>query len=322
VSRRRALALLAVLLAFGFLAAAVARDWSAVEDFEWEIQAGWLLGGIALVMVNFAGVGLGYGLMVRRLMGPAAPGLWPLLRIWALSQLGRYVPGSVVMVVGRLELGREIGVPRKVSLAASAYEQALSLATAALAGLVWLVALSDGDLDGPLWLVALLPLGLALLHPRPFGALASRALSLVNREPLEVLLRPREVAVATLWFAACNIAIALGVWMLVRSAAGPEAGSAAFVGFAYLLSFTVALLAFVVPSGLGIRDGLLALALAERLPGGVAVAVAIGLRLVMTAIELLFAGLVVLAARRFRSGQPHYHGPRSDPPAGSDPLRP
>jgi hypothetical protein len=233
-----------------------------------------------------------------------------MLRVWSLAQLARYVPGTVVMIVGRIELGRRIGVPRRVSLAASVYEQALLLATAAIGGAVFLLTLSDARPAGELWLVALVPVGLALLHPRPFRAIADRGLRLVGREPLTDVLSGREVMSALCWYAVSNACVGLAVWMLVRAAAGPEAGGAAFVGTAYLLAFTVAMLAFVVPSGLGIRDGLLALALTENLPGGVAVAISIGVRLALTVIELGFVGIVLAAERRFRPETPHYHDRR------------
>jgi uncharacterized membrane protein YbhN (UPF0104 family) len=70
------------------------------------------------------------------------------------------------------------------------------------------------------------------------------------------------------------------------------------VGLAFLLSFAVSMLAFVFPSGLGVREGAFALALSQNLPGSVAVAVAVGTRLVLTLVELAFIGAVALAGRR------------------------
>jgi uncharacterized membrane protein YbhN (UPF0104 family) len=57
------------------------------------------------------------------------------------------------------------------------------------------------------------------------------------------------------------------------------------------------MLAFVFPSGLGVREGAFALALARNLPGGVAIAVSAGVRLVLTLAELVFVAAAVLLAR-------------------------
>jgi uncharacterized membrane protein YbhN (UPF0104 family) len=84
---------------------------------------------------------------------------------------------------------------------------------------------------------------------------------------------------------------------LVRSSAGPEAGDLGYVGLGYLLSFVVSMLAFVFPSGLGVREAGFALALGRNLPGDVAVSLAVGVRLVVTASELAFVAAVSGAAR-------------------------
>ncbi len=84
---------------------------------------------------------------------------------------------------------------------------------------------------------------------------------------------------------------------MVRSAAGPEAGGPGFVGLAFLLSFAVSMVAFIFPSGLGVREGAFALALAQNLPTGVAVAISVGTRLVLTVVELIVIGIIVLVGR-------------------------
>jgi uncharacterized membrane protein YbhN (UPF0104 family) len=59
----------------------------------------------------------------------------------------------------------------------------------------------------------------------------------------------------------------------------------------------VSMIAFVFPSGLGVREGAFALALSQNVPGSVAVALSVGTRLVLTLVELAFIGAVVIAER-------------------------
>ena len=59
-----------------------------------------------------------------------------------------------------------------------------------------------------------------------------------------------------------------------RRAARPSWASA------FLLSFAISVIAFMFPSGLGVREGAFALALAQNVPTGVAVALSVGTRLV------------------------------------------
>jgi hypothetical protein len=64
------------------------------------------------------------------------------------------------------------------------------------------------------------------------------------------------------------------------------------------VAFCVAVLTFVVPSGLGTRDAALATAMSGVLAGTVATAIAVAFRIFQTAIELMFVGGVVGLGRK------------------------
>jgi glycosyltransferase 2 family protein len=70
------------------------------------------------------------------------------------------------------------------------------------------------------------------------------------------------------------------------------------VAAAYPVAFCVAVLTFIVPSGLGTRDAALAVAISAVLDDTVATAIAVGFRIFQTAIELLYVGAVVALNRR------------------------
>jgi glycosyltransferase 2 family protein len=287
--------LAAGLLVLGFLAWALVDGWSTVSAYNWDLEPWLLVLGILVLLAFYVTSALGYGAIIDRLHHPGPPPLVT-LSIWARSLLGRYVPGNVLMVLGRVVLSHERGVPRRATLAATVYEQALSLGVAAAGGVIWIAAFSGGD-DARLWLLALVPLGLLLLHPRLFGPASAWALKKAGREPLPRLLATRPLLGLLGWYAGIGALGGVGIWLLVRSAAGAEAGGPAFVGLAFLLSFAVSMIAFIFPSGLGIREGALAVALAQNVPSGVAVALSVGSRLVLTLVELAFIGGVVLLER-------------------------
>jgi hypothetical protein len=295
--RRRVAGLAAGLLVFGFLVAAVVRGWEKIATYDWQLEPGLLVAGLVVLLAFYLASGGGYVLILEELHAGSIPRRRS-LSIWARSLLGRYVPGSVLMVVGRAVLAREAGVPRRVSLAATVYEQTLGLGTAAIGSVIFLAAESTLGHGALIWLVALVPLCLVLLHPRVFRAASARVLRRLGREPLSRFLTARQMVGLAGWYALTTTLLVLAVWALVRSAAGPAVGGPAFVGLAFVLAYTVSMLALVIPSGLGLREGLFALALAQHLPGGVATALSVGLRLVITAVELVFVGACVLLARR------------------------
>jgi hypothetical protein len=299
---RRIGGLVAGLLVIGFLTVAVIGGWGKVSAYGWRFEPGFFALALAFAGASLLGTGLGYVAILERLSGRRLP-RWRLLSVWTRSLLARYVPGNVMMVAGRVVLGREAGVPGKVSLAASVYEQAYILGVSAVAAVGLLLAIGNLGHGPWVWLVAAVPFGLVLLHPRVFAPLSSKLLRRVGRVPLESFLSMREIAVFAAVYAVAYALLALAVWASVRAFAGPEAGGPLLVGGGFLLSFVVSMLAFIFPSGLGVREGIFALVLARNLPGEVAIAAAAASRLVLTFVEVLFAGAVGAIDRRRRSGQ-------------------
>jgi len=308
---RRLGGLVAGVLILGFLVWGITRDWDHISEYEWHLDPALLAAGTVVLLGFYAGTGLAYVSIVERLGVKAGVSRARLLAVWAKSLLGRYVPGNVLMVTGRVVLGREAGVPGRVSLAASVYEQALILTTAAVASLGFLAGYQGSG--GISWILPAVAVagGLVVVHPRVFRPLSTWALTRVGREPLGEFLSERQLVTLFLYYGAANAVGGIGVWLLVRGSAGPEAGGPDYVGLAFLLSFVVGMLAFVFPSGLGVRDAAFALALSRNLPGGVAVAVSAGIRLALIAVELLFVALVVGVSRlvhRMRDPAQHPRG--------------
>ncbi len=294
---RRWLGLGAAVLAVAFLGVALARGWSQATDYDWTLEPRLLLAGLGVLFVFYLASGMGYVAVIRALGAESVPPRRT-LSIWAISLLGRYVPGNALMVLGRMELGKNRGVSRRVSLAATVYEQALGLAMAAVGAALYLARHAGVVPDAARWLVVIVPLGLIVLHPRIFGPVSTRLLALAHRPPLAQLIPARLIGVLILWYALTATLLALGVWLLVRSAVGGISGAPLEVGGAFLLAFVLSMLAFIFPSGLGVRDGIFAAALAVSIPTGAAIAVSVGVRLVLTLVEVVAIGFMVLAARR------------------------
>ena len=154
------------------------------------------------------------------------------------------------------------------------------------------------DRDARLWFLALVPLGLLFLHPRIFGPLTAWALRKVGREPLPRLIPMGRLVALLGWYAARRgrpRASASGSACGRRPARTPAAS--AEIGLAFLLSFAVSMVAFIFPSGLGVREGAFALALAQNVPTGVAVALSVGARLLLTVVELVVIAVLAFLGR-------------------------
>ncbi|MBE0528193.1 MAG: hypothetical protein IH629_03185, partial [Thermoleophilia bacterium] len=139
-----------------------------------------------------------------------------------------------------------------------------------------------------------IPFLVALMHPRVFGPLAGRALRLLRRPPLEVTVGFGTVLGLLLLFTVDWLVAGTGAWLLARAITGLDVGALPLVIVAYALAYAAGMLAFFIPSGIGVREAVLTASLSSRLPGGVALTWALLLRLWVTVVELVFVGLVVV----------------------------
>jgi hypothetical protein len=297
---RLAIQLGIALLVFGFLVLTVVDQWSEIQAKGVHFEVLWLIPAFVVLPVFFALNAVGWDLILRFLGYRLGAGRAQVA--WGQPLLARYVPGSVLYVLGRVLLSEKAGVPRRLTVASIVYEQALQ-ATSAIAVAAYFV-ISHPDLQGqPLrWAVLLLiPLALCLLHPRVFGPLANRVLGAFGREPLPTAMPLRGVIAVLAFFVFNWGVVAVGLYCVARSVSPISTGDIPIVGAAQAIGYVAALATLVAPAGLGVRDAAFAWALKVATPGhsfAVASLIAIVVRGVLTVVEIVYVAIVSAMGRR------------------------
>jgi len=247
-------------------------SWMLALSFVPLLAAKFLLGENARIAATRSGIAIGYV--------DAA-------RLYNLSQLGKYLPGSIWQFVGRAaayrsRLGAGYGQIRDSLLTESLWIVGGALAIgAALSGAPLWRFMRDRAPESLLWwLLALAALGLS----------ATLVLFVWRRGWLLRYLRsavptPRALLVqAGIWGL-----LGLSFWILVR-ACDMQAGLLFSIGLfagGYALGFLVPF----APAGLGIRDAVLTVGLLPYAPAGEALAATVMARLVYLAAELLIVAV-------------------------------
>jgi glycosyltransferase 2 family protein len=297
---RLALQLGIALVVFGFLVLTVVDQWSEIQDKGVHFHVVWLIPAFLILPLFFALNALGWDLILRFLGYRLGAGRAQVA--WGQPLLARYVPGSVLYVLGRVLLSERAGVPRRLTIASVVYEQAIQATSAIILAAYFII--SHPDLQGQPWrwaVLLLIPLGITLLHPRVFGPLANRVLRAFGRDPLPATMSARGV-IAVLAFYTLNWGvIAVGLYCVVRSVSTISADDILVVGSAQAFGYVAALATLVAPAGLGIRDAAFAWALKVATPGNsfaVASLIAIVVRGVLTVVELVYVAAVTALGRR------------------------
>jgi glycosyltransferase 2 family protein len=253
---------------------------------------------VAFLVYYFAQAGFWW--LLLRGCGASSP-FWPAASVWGKSILARYLPGNVFMFVGRAWMSHSHGLPVERVTAAMVYEQALGVCGALLAVAVLFPFWEYRPGVTALSLLAV-PVLVALMHPRVFGPVAGWALRLLRRPPLKVTLGFGAVLGMLCLFTLDWLIAGTGAWLLARAITGLGVDDLPLVIVAYALAYVAGMVAFFIPSGIGVREAVLTASLSKELPGGVALTWALLLRLWVTVVELVFVGLVVGIEALLRRG--------------------
>ena len=265
----------------------LASQWSEVRDDIADAEVGWLVAAVVCAGAAMTWIAACW----RRAMAVlgAVPDRSRTIAWYFAGEIGKYVPGAVWPVLGRGELARRGGVPRhraypSVGLSLAALYLA-ALGTAAL--LVPLDLAKQAESPAALALLALLPLGLAVLHPRILTVGRDLLVRFTGRGA-DISIPPWRATVAVV---ACYLPAWLFIWAATWCVARSLIPDPPIlrIGIATTLSWTAGFVAVPVPAGAGVREAVFVAS--SGLPAGLGATVAIGSRLAFLLVDVIGAAL-------------------------------
>ena len=218
-------------------------------------------------------------------------------RLFYLSQLGKYLPGSVWPVLAQMEFGRRWGLGRTVMVAANLLFLGVITASGIVAGAILLPWSSADGLARYWWLLlALIPLT-AGLHPRTLPALLAWLWRRLGKEPLGITLTGTGLARAGAWAALAWMLLGAHITVLASAFGRPNVGEVAAATGAMALGWAAGIIFIPAPAGAGVRDTVLALTLAPLIGTTPAVTVALASRVLLVVADVALAGQAGLRQR-------------------------
>ncbi len=294
---------------FLFLGKMVWDNWNQVRDASFTFKVfPFILSTLIFVLSYFIQVWAWY-LVTLRLEIALSP--LETLESWFYSQLGKYLPGKIWLVLGRFYFYRSKGKSKK-NITAALYVEMVTMFSAA--GLIFLAVLVVHREIGLFhsweefgWLVLLLFFGLFFLHPRVLQEILNWFLVRWKREPISL-----SVSYAHILWILCVcllswIAGGIGFYLFIVSFYSVASGTIPFLTGALAASSMLGLVAIFAPSGLGVREGALVYLLSFVMATPVAVIISILTRMWMTLIEIGLIGVVYLFGHfsKYGSGTEH-----------------
>lgn len=213
-----------------------------------------------------------------------------------LSQLGKYIPGKVGLVLVRMDAYR--GFSKKKIAVATGFEMILGVASACILVLVGLIYAAEFLPGYAVYgAIALLAVLLVLLYPPFFLKLVNFGFKLIKREPIEESPSYRTTIKFMLAYILVGLLHGMGLLFVLKSLAPVPFEYYMTITAVYYAAGIVGLISFFAPAGIGVREGILMLVLPLFIPEPVVIVGAIIIRLLMTAAELTLAGVFSLAEK-------------------------
>ncbi len=251
----------------------------------------------------------------------------PVVRVWSMSELARYVPGSVMQFVGRVFLIKPYGVSGSVCSTSQILELTIFLLSNIIIALTSVFYLGYRNMHGlaRFWLLlvaALVPLLLLILHPKVFYPIINRVLAKLKKPSIAVKIRKRSLTALAGWTILGLLWQSLAVWLITRNVLHLPIEKWWQLAGAYSLAWCAGFLAFWAPGGVGVREFVFATAMQfalppavrEKLPAspeavsGILIVLAVLLRLWTIAGELIVAAVFYSWDFRGAKGDPNAPG--------------
>ena len=292
---RAAQVVLAVVIVY-FVYVSVATQLRKSNFLALHFSIGYLVASWVVIGLYYVLFAVGLTLVIRAL--GYRPRFRDIFKLSYATNLGKYVPGGVWQVAGKVALARQAGIDRHAALVASVVESAVSVTGGLLLFLTTTLLGGPYPASLPKWpLFVLIAVIFIALQPQIFARVVRVAMRLLHVDGEPPHLRFRQTVWLVFYYAGTWLVAGAGFWLFTRAlTSSPGANWLVYSGF-YAAASVGGLLVLFAPAGLGVREGFLALLMRDVVAGGAgtAVIVAFAARVWSTAMELLLsAGAVAM----------------------------
>jgi uncharacterized membrane protein YbhN (UPF0104 family) len=282
-----------IVVVFFFLVRSLILNWSKIPFERIQFNVLLLVLSFCALILYFMLYSKSWQAIMQALGAPIAfsQSIWMI----ATTQIGKYLPGKVWYIVGRVYVGRKADLEGKKLTLSMVLELGLVYITG---GIIFAFAtLIAGDYETT-WLIISVILTIAaiiVLHPRILGRVSNFFLRIMKKPEIQITLTYRQISQISLYFFGIWIAQIVGFYLLISAVYPVPFFSVFKVASAYALAWISGSVAVFAPAGLGVREGMMTLLLSSILPTPLAIAISFVARIWVTIFELVifFVGLII-----------------------------
>lgn len=299
--RSRVIQVIWLILILVFIVVALGKNWSVIRDYDWrQVQlASLLLALVTTVVRKFTGA-VRWAWIIE-LLGNQEQNI-PLrksLRIFFISSLATYIPGTYWFIPGRIIMNSRFGVKSLQTGVSTVLEQFLIVASGGLVSILGLdLITSKLNLPGSstLWLLIVIIGGLISIHPSVLQFVTRLIARVFKLESFTLTLSYRQALLLLIWSMVVWFVSGLSLLYLAQ-VFSPQitlTQTGVFTAI-YAVSFLIGYFVPFAPGGLGVREAAMSIGLtAMGVPPALVIIVAALSRLLIVFEDLFWAGVSLL----------------------------
>jgi len=214
------------------------------------------------------------------------------MKVLFLSMMGRYLPGKVWMIMGRIYLSEKEGVPRNEAFASVVMEIVLEI----VASIFFFFFFVFSVLEQPLLSLKviysmglIMIVGLVFLHPKVFYKIINLCLYRLKREKIKHCIGYRDIIQLFVFYNFIILFQGTAFYFFVNAIYYVPIDKILGLTGSLAVAGVLGTLSFFTPSGLGVREGVLALLLSAYVLSPIAVLISLLARLWVTLGEVVCA---------------------------------
>ncbi|HBI23202.1 MAG TPA: hypothetical protein DDX84_03105 [Nitrospiraceae bacterium] len=283
---KRIISLIFVVIIFYFIGRVTYKEWDKFYGYNWSPNPPLLISSIIILLIAYILFSHGWTLILR-MIGVKIE--WRKgLSICLLSIFGRYIPGGIWTVLGKVYLCRLEGIPDSRSSMSILLDQSYTVVSAGIIFTLSLLFWNDSSsVLRVLPVVIVLPLFIVILHPKPFLKILNPVLSWIGRGPINMSLSFNNMLILAGYYSFNWLLVGVSFYIFIRAFYPIELYNIFIISGIYAISFAAGFVIFFMPAGLGVREGTLTLLLSLFIPTPVAIGISLLSRLWIVVLELL-----------------------------------
>lgn len=293
-----------------FFARALWDNWDQIQAEQLSFDWLWVA-SVAVFAVAVPLTGLLWARIVRSLDRAAHVTFSEAVAVQCASWLLKYIPGQVGSVVNKVVWAGRKGISRTLIVISFVYENVFLQLASIIPSVVILLLSLGPQIFGENVTLLLAPLLVLIpLIAVTYRPLFHRIVSIPARRalkqdvPADYFLGSWRAALFSLEFVGPRVVNAVGFVMICATVSDVTPAEWLPFGAAYALAGAIGILAFFVPSGLGVREAVIVLILSQYVPVAEAIVISLLARLLSTigdaVIALIYAGVRRAVPKEYR----------------------